>query len=277
MREQPPTFTQKVKKFLGLPDQQNRFGAGFDYTQGAHEMAREQGNPEGTFDGYRIIGRDTPINEGVYFIKGDAEILLVDDGADGGWLKQNERFLLARLITLSKTQRLTESVIISEAYKLARQLMPFNEDAVKQKVGHLKEYTKLHLKDFAGGGVCRHQALLCGYLLERLYRTGRLKGSASVDRSLLPYKGHAWVRYTTEAGQVIIVDPARDPGVLILDDLPEMQPDRVFYERPGEYPDKIMYKSERLETRLVSRARRMGQTVRSWFLGKVPPRSAAAA
>ena len=65
-----------------------------------------------------------------------------------------------------------------------------------------------------GVGVCRTQAVLAAYQIERLIKSGELQGAVSIDRSSRVNpdgdgSGHAWARYTDEKGRVFIIDPAQ--------------------------------------------------------------------
>jgi hypothetical protein len=65
-----------------------------------------------------------------------------------------------------------------------------------------------------GVGVCRTQAALSAYLVERLIKSGKLDGRVSIDRNMSQTingerGGHAWARYTSASGQVYIIDPAQ--------------------------------------------------------------------
>ena len=86
-------------------------------------------------------------------------------------------------------------------------------------------------------GVCRHQALLCGYLLEKLIKDERISGKVSVDRNFVEgLGGHAWARYTTDRGKVYILDVAQNyKGCL--GDMTKKQ-SRWFYERPEDKPPR---------------------------------------
>ena len=101
-----------------------------------------------------------------------------------------------------------------------------NGTIVDQKVG-----LKLYLEE--RGGVCRHQALFCAYLLERLCDEGFLYGKVSVDRNIIPGRGgHAWCRYTNSAGEVYILDVAQKFAGSLLSSIDDRR--RWYYERPEE-------------------------------------------
>lgn len=63
-----------------------------------------------------------------------------------------------------------------------------------------------------GVGVCRTQAVLCAYLVERLVDEGKIEGKVSIDRNMdrsVDGGGHAWARFTAPDGTVYIMDPAQ--------------------------------------------------------------------
>lgn len=79
---------------------------------------------------------------------------------------------------------------------------------------HRKVDLNIYIK--RGVGVCRHQALFAGTLLEKFVDDGILSGHVSVERNRIRraddsdvYDGHSWVRYTNSAGKVYILDVAQ--------------------------------------------------------------------
>ena len=108
-------------------------------------------------------------------------------------------------------------------------------DQIHRRYGGIPDQ-KIGLNNYIrdGVGVCRHQALLCGYLLERLVAEHHLSGTVSVDRNQVEgLGGHAWARYTTSGDKVIVLDVAQD----YLGRLNDMSQDqnRWFYERPKDH------------------------------------------
>lgn len=180
-------------------------------------------------------GRDTPINGGVYLGGGKREAIVVDDtaGPRGKLDGVYQELVRLRERALRRGEHFKQT-LLSDVFDLVKARIPYSEGAtrevaVKLKIGadqpvHLDKYIE------QGGGVCRHQALLAAYLLERLGKEGKVGGRVSVDRNYVRgLGGHAWARYTNSAGQVVILDPARD----LIKSLEEVNPDiRSFYERP---------------------------------------------
>jgi len=90
---------------------------------------------------------------------------------------------------------------------------------------------KISLERFLerGFGVCRHQALACGVILERFSKEGYIQGKASIDRNLTHLGGHVWCRYINSKGEIIILDVAQNFFGYLSASPPER---RLFYERP---------------------------------------------
>ncbi len=180
-------------------------------------IARIQGsenfiNPDeeaenGYFQGRRIIGRDTAIVGGVYLGSGSREAIVVDE-------KYGELTKAYDKLQENLAQGLKEENILSQVYNFVCNTMPYSPKAVERV---RKDYdliadqkVSLDLYIHYHGGYCRHQALLTGYLLEKLTKDNFLGGRVSIDRNYNEAgKGHAWVRYTDANGEIYIVDPAQ--------------------------------------------------------------------
>ncbi|EKD64692.1 MAG: hypothetical protein ACD_50C00323G0007, partial [uncultured bacterium] len=91
------------------------------------------------------------------------------------------------------------------------------------------------------------QALLAGYLLEKLTQEGILGGKVSVDRNFIEGRGgHAWVRYTNSREEVFILDPAQDyKGTL--KDAPKNGWD---YRRPEDSAGPVVNKLNQIRSQL---------------------------
>lgn len=197
------------------------------------EVKDEDGRIRAMFQGRPIIERDTRINGGINVGTKPREAIVVDDTKDG--------ILLGAYLVLLGRQRARAAIeggdfkdkILNEAFDLARELMPYNSYKVDQlniKNG-LNNDTKVQLGFYIRNkcGVCRHQALLVAYLLEKLIDEGYLQGSVSYNRNTMEEGGHGFVRYTNSRGKVIIIDPAQDLGGLIH----EIPKDAWDYRQPG--------------------------------------------
>lgn len=207
-----------------------RKALGFAKGAGLHEQ-RQDGE---YYQGRKIIARDTPINKGVYFMN-EFEAVVVDDEDDPAILAVFKD-ILKKLGEEQRAGRDYKSKALDIVYETVVQLMPYDHGdtrakAINQKVGDLQ---KVQLGAFIGKGVCRHQALLIGYLLEKLVSVGLLNGKVSVDRNITKEGGHAWARYTTASGDRHILDAAQGYKGLI----EKAGKKRWPYARPGENVDK---------------------------------------
>lgn len=185
----------------------------------------------GYYQGRPIIGRDTPINGGVYVGAGRREAIVVDD-AKSKHLDRIYQKLLTDTEKLRKIGRF-KSAILGAVYDSVRQNLPYNGEKTEEVARPHYGDVKVSIDQFveARTGVCRHQALLAGYLLERLKKERYVGGTASVDRNTVRgVGGHAWVRYTNSAGDVFIIDPAQNYAGALKD----LNKDRWFYERPED-------------------------------------------
>ncbi len=161
-------------------------------------------NERGSYQGRQIIARDTSINGGVYLGEGAREAIVVDESRDPS-IKRVFQELIRRM-----EDNNPKTFLLPAAWELVLELMPYDSTNVNRIVKTLLPDQKIYLSAFIGGGVCRHQALLIGYLLEKCINEGFLNGKVSIDRnSVSNIGGHAWVRYVNSAGKVFILDPAQ--------------------------------------------------------------------
>jgi len=219
----------------GLPE-----GVSMNKTINGIERIMESGyydEPDGdSINGYyqdrAIIGRDTPINGGVYLGAGQREAIVVDD-SKSIYLDRIYRDFMAETADIQKTFHFRAG-ILGFIYDKVREVMPADQELAERIAGPYQKDNKLSLDVFIAGkaGVCRHQALLTGYLLERLIKEGYIGGKVSVDRnSIRGVGGHAWVRYTDEDSLVSIIDPTQGYiGKLFAVDPSQ----RWFYKRPED-------------------------------------------
>jgi len=200
----------------------------------------EEGSREsrhGKWQGRDIIGRDCPINGGVYLGGDEREAVVVDDK------KQPE--LIAAYQELVKRRKFKEQQgrsfkdgVLREVFDLTKELLPYSDVVVDKVTDGLQPDEKISLSSFLlnKGGVCRHQALLVAYLLEKLKVDGYVSGRVSIDRNYIPGKGgHAWVRYVNSAGEIFIIDPAQN----FIGRIEEVGGGQWFYERPSTILDKV--------------------------------------
>ena len=159
----------------------------------------------GHFKGRRIIGRDTPIQGGVYVGAGEREAIIVDETVDWTLTQTFEELLadIERRIE-EKGGRTFKNQILDAVFDLVRKKMPSSQSVVDKIAtdNHLEQDRKIDIGFYilANGGVCRHQALLGAYLLERAIREKKIRGNVSVDRNSIPGRGgHAWESKKIEA------------------------------------------------------------------------------
>lgn len=198
------------------------------YTEYAHAAAKtsrgafEEGGfwegKKGKWQGRDLIHRDSRINKGVYLCAGVGreplgEACVVDDSKMPALLSCYEELKRRAGEASERTGLPLKQLMLETAFGLTQEVMPYNSDYVEsvanQHVAGAKVGLDVYL--YGAGGVCRHQALLAGYLIEKMVDEGILHGKVSVDRNFVPGEGgHAWVRYTNSGGEVFILDTAQN-------------------------------------------------------------------
>lgn len=196
----------------------------FDYTEAFSGYTFEATGNGQEYKGRPIIGRDSRISGGVYYGTYQGEAIVIDpekypDIYDK-WYKE------AKQLATDKGS-IDRNYILYSVFRTVKMEMPYSMNGVDDVLSSIakdkgdskfQDGTKVELSIFMNGhvGVCRHQALAAGVLLERFVDEGYLKGKVSVDRNESwdangePEGGHAWVRYTTSADEVYILDVAQD-------------------------------------------------------------------
>lgn len=193
---------------------------GWGYTADAAEVARLRQELE-TNNGREVrhtISRDGRINGGVYEGAYGGEAIVVDRE------KYPEGYTAAMASIEAAITRpdgsIDKSLVMESVFNEVQRTMKYDQfqvGKILQDLGHGKDGTKIALQEYIqkGVGVCRHQALFAGQLLEGLKDKGYISGTASVDRNKNRkidadgYDGHAWVRYTNGGGEVFIIDIAQ--------------------------------------------------------------------
>lgn len=206
-----------------IPSQQNRLGIPI---RGYEEPYVNHSGEEvsAMYHGRPVISRESPVNGGVYIVPGSQEAIVVDDGTkpkEGDRPKEINPYYQQAFddfISLAKRYdvKVRQGIRRDQITDMLNALLVSVSDTIDYDI-KFSEYIrnnykdrKINLHDFIaeGKGVCRHQALLAGYILERLINGGFVSGSVSVDRNYVEDKGgHAWARYTDEKGHVYIIDP----------------------------------------------------------------------
>jgi hypothetical protein len=227
--EKSPDFGYTVK----LGDDIKRAGKSSSYNP--DEQVESWG--KGVFGGRPIIRRDTKINGGVYPVgtsKGEA--IVVDDKKYPKELDEGYQRVVERITeSFAETSRLS----IKGLKKIIRRNKPGNHEVVDEtdkklrtvldevfdnlrydidatdKIEQNLNKVAINLYMSEGVGVCRTQALLASYYIERLINDGHLDGRVSIDRNMAETMdgvvgGHSWSRYTASGGKVYIIDPAQE-------------------------------------------------------------------
>jgi hypothetical protein len=136
--------------------------------------------------------------------------------------------------------------VLEDVYKEVRRLMKYDADkvdAIVDEAIQIRPDQKIYLDEFLmyRVGVCRHQALLIGFFLEKLLQDStldhRLEGTFSLERNSVatPTRAigaHVWVRFTSRDGSIYILDPAQG----VFDRLEHLigNPAAWVYARPEE-------------------------------------------
>jgi len=156
-----------------------------------------------------VISRDSSIDGGVYLGACQREAIVVDF-FNSPMLKSI--FESVKLEISSQPLR-SELDIPNAVYAAVYQAMKYDLNAVEEIVGKygVEQDGEISLNVFAdrGVGVCRHMALTCGVIIERLVEAGVMEGKVSVDRRNIKQEGHAWCRYKSPDGAVFIIDVAK--------------------------------------------------------------------
>lgn len=170
----------------------------------------QPGAPNGFYAGRRIIGRGTSISGGVYLGGGSREVIMVDESVaeDKAILDNIYQDLLKRREVAGKSFK---EGIIQTVFEVVKTYLPYDSRKTSMISRSVGQDGLISLCRFIEqrAGVCRHQALLAAYLLERLVREGKLSGKASAERNSVLGFVHAWARYESSKGTVFIIDPAQ--------------------------------------------------------------------
>ena len=158
-----------------------------------------------------LIGRDSPIDGGVY-IGGNEREAIVVNSCDSPQLQLAYKETTQR--SLNDSGEVCRGKILRSVYDLTNEKMIFSEIEVARIINKhsLNEDGKVSLGIFLqeGYGVCRHMALLSAFLLEKFVEEGYIRGKPSVDRNSCFHNAHAWCRYKNHSGEVYILDSAKN-------------------------------------------------------------------
>lgn len=203
----------------------------------------DENAPYGYYFNRRILGRDLRINDSVYIGEGDREAIVIDDKKDASLRNAYAEFIETRrqeavdqansrknifkkafdaLLNRKKDIRLTKEEftdgIIDSVFNYVKRALPYDKEIIAKLEKLSKQEGRSRSRKICLGeyldesaGVCRHQALLAAYILEKLIKDGYLSGKVSVDRNKVKGEGgHAWARYTDADNETFIIDSAQD-------------------------------------------------------------------
>lgn len=202
----------------------------WSYTTASADVVfrRQTREKQNGLEARHAIHRDSVIDGGVYEGLYGGEAIVVDSDKYPDGISQAMDTVLSR-ITKSDGS-VDKGLVLGAVFDVVTASMRYDAAAVEdifQRHGKGRDGVKLQLNEYIseGVGVCRHQALFAGLLLEMLQKRGLIRGRASVERNMMKdpndkdrYDGHSWVRYTNGAGDVWIVDVAQK-RIQKLDDL----------------------------------------------------------
>ena len=210
-------------------------------------------DPDGTYQGRHIIHRNSPILGGVYLGESSREAVVVD--AKYGELPKLHQLAKVKARSYAcdpetgddfyfidpATGRETyhPSAAFMGTFAAVKETMPRQDlEAVKELLAknNATDDAKIALDSFlsAGMGVCRHDALACGAVLEMFQQEGHLQNwKISVDRNTNHRGGHAWTRAQNMTDDAIyILDVMQDfCGIL----RSANSADKWAYERPEDF------------------------------------------
>ncbi len=154
------------------------------------------------YEGRFVIHRNTRIDGGVCLGQGVREAIVVDS---------TKYPMINAVYRKLETMIKGKDTILSSVYTLVDKTLKYDEKfALKIDKKYPDKKVSLDLFIINRKGVCRHMALLCGVLLEKLQNSGIIRGKPSIDRNHIPMVGgHAWCRYTNSVGDVFILDVAQ--------------------------------------------------------------------
>ena len=234
---------------------------GWEYTVDAQEVARLRQEREKKRGGEvrHTIARDSRIDGGVYEGAYGGEAIVVDKKKYPTGYTTAMQHIEAAITGADGT--VDKTLVMKSVFDEVRETMRYDQFEVSKilrELGDGKDGTKIALQEYiqSGVGVCRHQALFAGQLLEGLRDKGYVSGTASVDRNKNRrvdndgYDGHAWVRYTNSNNEIFIIDVAQ--GIIgSLRDIAEARDrgQKIWdYERPE---DKARRMSARAATTMT--------------------------
>lgn len=166
--------------------------------------------PYGTYMNHPMIGKDSKnLENGVYLGGGSREAILVDGNSEV--LKKSYESLYAKLL---KMDVISQTDLLNMVNQHVQAVMPYDGDKVMDITQDYNGDKIIGLSEFVQqkAGVCRHQALMAGYIMQELQKAGFLQGEVRVQRNTVPDFGgtHAWALFIDRNGKEFVIDPAQD-------------------------------------------------------------------
>ena len=175
-----------------------------------HYRPPDESAPYGYYYELPILGRYSPrINGGVYLGGTSREAIVVD--GDSKILNQTYRSLKTgiKLVDFFSRHGLPNVAILKMVERQTRRTMPYNAKRAEKLSRDYYNDRLINLSTYAlkGAAVCRHEALLAAFFIERLIDDRLMGGYAGIERNTQPDLGgtHAWATHTQRVQRV--VDP----------------------------------------------------------------------
>lgn len=212
---QPPSRIREAEAPTNSPSDHGDDLANWERTRRAEERLPSIQREDGRFKGREIIHRDSRIDGGVCLGAHGREAIVVDwrHHASPGTAKSLASLYDEALRRATDDRGFRRNLALQAVYDTVNEHFldrsPSGVDRVNAFVGARPD-DKVHIDCYisARAGVCRHMALVCAAMLERMVDEGLLRGKVSNDRNSIAGVGaHAWCRYTSSSGDVVILDP----------------------------------------------------------------------
>jgi len=161
-----------------------------------------------------IITRDSPILGGVCLGGHEREAFFV--GNQSYALNDLKEKVEKRSLENGFVKR---SKILGNIYNVVTENLPYDSKKVDEIIKRNgKKDNLISLGNFIrnNAGICRHQAVTCGALMEMFgedrelkWLDSNLRGKSSINRNHTPHGAHAWARYECNDGSIVIMDVAQ--------------------------------------------------------------------
>ncbi len=172
---------------------------------------------DGRFQGRQIIHQDSPISGRVCLGAFGREAIVVDWRHEGNPRRVSLATLYDAAVERATVEgRFRRSIALRAVYDTVNEHFLDRSHSGISQLNHslgAGPDSKVHLDCYIAArvGVCRHMALTCAAILERMVESQLLRGTVSHDRNSIPGRGaHAWCRYTSSSGAVVILDPMQE-------------------------------------------------------------------